>query len=208
MFSLIIPSQLKHIASILFVFGAILMSCKQETDYYSLPAYSESNTLQAVIEIPSGTNHKFEYNKATNSFDLDQKNGKDRVIEYLPYLGNYGFIPSTLSDPDQRGDGDALDILVLSESLRTGTVTSVVPLGLLKLVDNGELDYKIIANISNEEQQVIKASTFEEFSTKYPNVKKIIELWFLNYNPDDPSVIEGWGDEKEAISTIELNLLK
>lgn len=184
------------------------MSCKQETDYYSLPPYSESNTLQAVIEIPSGTNHKFEYNKETNSFDIDQKNGKDRVIEYLPFLGNYGFIPSTLSDPDKGGDGDALDILVLSESLPTGTVTSVIPLGLLKLVDNGELDYKIIANISNEEQQVIKASNFEEFSTKYPNIKKIIELWFLNYNPDDPSVIEGWGDENEAISTIELNLLK
>ena len=77
-----------------------------------------------VVEIPAGTNHKIEYDPSTDSFENDKKDGKDRVISFLPYPGNYGFIPSTLMNKDRGGDGDALDILVIGESEPTGTVLS------------------------------------------------------------------------------------
>lgn len=188
--------------------GVVTMSCKNDVDYYSLPTYSHDQQLQAVIEIPAGTNIKIEYNKNAKAFQIDQKNGQDRVIEFLPYQGNYGFIPSTYSDPNAGGDGDALDILVISESMPTGTVPEVIPLGVLKLIDDDEQDYKIIANIYDPEKQIIKATNFEEFEGQYPNIMKMIELWFLNYNPDDPSKIEGWGTEVEASLAIKNNLLK
>lgn len=179
-----------------------LLSCEKKVDYYHLPLYSTNNILNVVIEIPAGTNKKFEYNKITNTFEVDQKNGKDRVVQYLPYLGNYGYFPSTYSDPNKGGDGDALDVLVLSESVSTGTVLEVMPIAVLKLVDDGELDYKIIAIPVDETKQIIKAGTYTELSQNYPEVQQMIEFWFLNYNKDDEAKIEGWGNEKEALNEI------
>jgi len=188
---------------ILFVIFTCLFSCKQVEDYYHLPAYSSNNIIQAVIEIPAGTNKKFEYNSKTNSFEIDKKNGVERVIQFLPYPGNYGYIPSTYSNPEKGGDGDALDVLVLSESVSTGTVIEIIPIGVLKLIDDGEIDSKIIAVPANSKMQIIKVKTYQEFLIKYPEAKSIIETWFLNYNKEDPASINGWGTEKEAILEIE-----
>lgn len=184
-------------------FGAV--SCNKGKDYYHLAVYSSNNNINAVIEIPAGTNVKFEYNESTKSFEIDKKNGKNRIIQYLPYLGNYGFIPSTYSDPKKGGDGDALDVLVLSESVPTGSILEVVPLAVLKLIDDGEIDFKIIAIPVDTTKQIIKANSYIEFSRNFPEVKNIIELWFLNYNKDDKARIDGWGNEKEAFLEIENN---
>ena len=144
-----------------------LVACKNNIDYYSLPLYSSNNILTAVIEIPSGTNKKYEYNNTSKAFEIDQKNGIDRVVQYLPYLGNYGYFPSTYSDPKKGGDGDALDVLVLSESVTTASVVEVIPIGVLKLIDDGELDYKIISIPADPSKQIIKVNSFSEFSQKY-----------------------------------------
>ncbi len=191
---------------IYITFLVCTFSCIKKIDYYHIPSLSAANNFNAVIEIPAGTNKKYEYNTETQSFEIDKKNGKDRIINFLPYPGNYGFIPSTFSDPKKGGDGDALDVLVLSESLEVGTVEEIIPIAVLKLIDDGELDYKIIAVPANESKQIIKANSYNVLSKNYPEVKKIIELWFLNYNIDDTSEIEGWGDEKQA--TNEIKLLK
>ena len=180
-------------------------SCNSNIDYYNIPLYSENNRLQAVVEIPAGTNKKIEVNTETSAFEVDQKNGKDRVIDFLPYPGNYGFIPSTYSDPNTGGDGDALDVLIISESLPTGSVVEIEPLGMLKLIDEGEIDYKIIAVPAGASDGIISAKTFQEFESMYPEAKAIIELWFLNYNKDDRAEVNGWADEKEALSEIERN---
>ncbi len=193
--------MLKKIA-ICFLVILFAISCKKGKDYYHLSVYSSNNNINAVIEIPAGTNVKFEYNESTKSFEIDKKNGKNRIIQYLPYLGNYGFIPSTYSDLEKGGDGDALDVLVLSESLATGTVEEIIPIAVLKLIDDGEIDYKIIAIPVNKSKQIIKVNSYNEFSKKFPEIKYIIELWFLNYNKDDAAQINGWGDEKEAIKEV------
>ena len=181
-------------------------SCNKKVDYYHLPLFSADKNINAVIEIPAGTNKKFEFNNESKSFEIDKKNGHDRIINFLPYIGNYGFIPSTFSDPKKGGDGDALDILVLSESVETGTVLEIIPIAMLKLIDNGEIDYKIIAIPADESKQIVKANSFVEFSKNYPIIKEIIELWFLNYNKDDIAKVEGWEDEKRAI--LEINKTK
>ncbi len=162
----------KYIFVLLFI---CLASCKDNIDYYYISTKSDTNYFNAVVEISAGTNKKFEYNKKTRKFEIDRKNGTERIIDFLPYIGNYGFIPSTYSDILKGGDGDALDVLVLSESLPTETVVEIVPIAVLKLIDDGELDYKIIANVAE--------------------IMKIIELWFLNYNKDDTALIEGWDNE-------------
>lgn len=186
-----------------FIFLFVLIcSCNQKSDYYKTPSFSESGAVNAVIEIPAGTNTKYEYDPVAKQFVIDQENGKDRVIDFLSYPTNYGFVPSTLSDKKTGGDGDALDILVLSESQETGTIVEVVPIAMLKLLDKGEHDYKIIAVPFEKDKRIVKASTYTELQNNYPAVIEIIELWFLNYNKNDVAQVEGWADEREAMKEI------
>jgi inorganic pyrophosphatase len=188
----------------------MLGGCSQDNTntIYELDAFTEGGFLRAVIEIPAGTNAKIEYNPSAKAFEQDQLNGKGRVIEYLPYPGNYGFIPGTYSDPTTGGDGDALDILILSSSLPTSTVLEVIPIAVFKLLDNAEKDYKIIAIPRRVDLQVIKANNLASVQSSYPQVLEIITAWFLHYNPKDTSQNLGWGNEKEAILEIQKVLRK
>ena len=172
------------------------------SDYDNIPTYSANKAVQAVIEIPAGTNHKMEYDKTAKKFVIDQRNGKDRVLNFLPYVGNYGFVPSTLMDESKGGDGDALDILVLSETLSTKTVIEVIPIAMLKLKDDGELDTKLIAVPFDANKRIIQATTYNEFSNKYAAAKELIAKWFLNYDQQDETEMLGWGNELEAQAEI------
>ena len=91
-------------------------------------------TVTAVIEIPSGSTQKIEYDQIHGCFDCD------RVLP-IAMPANYGFIPQTLCE-----DGDALDVLVLGPNvLCTGTTLTVKPIGLMYMIDGGVYDPKVIA---------------------------------------------------------------
>jgi len=190
--------------NVIFVLLAIvcLSNCTNKIDYYKTPSFSGNGAINAVIEIPSGTNTKFEYDSALKEFVIDQEDGINRSIDFISYPANYGFVPSTFSDKQTGGDGDAMDILVLSESLKTGTITEVLPIAMLKLIDDEEQDYKIIAVPLDKSKRIVNASTYAELKTNYPSVIEIVELWFLNYNKKDKAIVEGWGNEEEALNKI------
>ena len=181
--------------SILFLF-IILISCESK-NVETYPMKSEDGFYHAVIEIPAGTNTKYEFDAETITYEIDQRNGKDRIIQYLPYFGNYGFIPSTLSAETKGGDGDPLDIIVLSESVPQGTIIQVIILGTIKLMDNGELDYKIIAVPADEQLNVLKVKTLSELKSQHPSILQIMEIWLTNYDSDSLE-IEGWLNEVET----------
>lgn len=92
--------------------------------------------LNAIIEIPRGSRAKYEVDKESGLIKLDRV-----IYASMYYQLNYGFIPQTLGE-----DNDPLDIVVLTQ-------VSVVPLciipcrviGLMRMVDRGENDDKIIA---------------------------------------------------------------
>lgn len=165
--------------------------------------HSEDGNIQAVVEIPAGTNLKTEYNPESNQFWADSINSKVRRINFLPYPANYGFIPSTYMDKDRGGDGDALDVLIICESLPLKTVLEVIPIGMISLSDRGEIDNKIIAVPFDPAKQVIEAKSFKDLKEQYPQVIHIIESWFLNYKGSGKIEVLGWMDEKEAIKEIE-----
>ena len=185
-----------------------VISCKKSVDYYKTPLLSINSKLNAVIEIPAGTDKKVEYNKTTKSFEIDKTDGQDRIINFLPYLANYGFVPSTCSDPKKGGDGDPLDVLVLSESVPTGTIMEIEPIAMLKLLDNGELDYKVIAIPYDINKRILDVKNLEELTIRFPEVKMMIELWFLNYNKEDEAIIDGWANEITTLEEIFKNKLK
>ena len=92
--------------------------------------------FMAVIEIPDGSNCKYELDKQTGLLRLDRV-----LYTSTHYPANYGFIPRTYAD-----DGDPLDVLVLcTESIHPMTLVQVYPIGVMRMIDNGALDDKIIA---------------------------------------------------------------
>src|SRR5580658_6646252 len=94
------------------------------------------SAFTAVVEIPLGSSNKYELDKAFGMLRLD------RVLHSaVHYPANYGFIPQTLAD-----DGDPLDVLILSsDPVYPMTLLSARPIGLMTMMDQNELDYKIIA---------------------------------------------------------------
>ncbi len=167
-----------------------------------LPTFSEKGYLHAVVEIPAGTNTKFEYNKQLFEFQPDLRDGHARRVDFLSYPLNYGFIPSTRMDKERGGDGDPLDVLVLAEHLPTGTVIEVQPIGLLLLKDLGELDNKVLAIPANPIKRIVKATNWQEFQKGYAAAMQIIELFFQYYDGLGTMEVLGWDDEAAALEEV------
>ncbi len=88
-----------------------------------------------VVEVPKGSRNKYEYNKEWDAIHLD------RVL-YSPlyYPGEYGLVPRTYYD-----DNDPLDALMLmDEPTYPGCVIDARPIGLLKMLDSGDPDDKVL----------------------------------------------------------------
>ena len=94
------------------------------------------NSFKAIVEIPLGSSNKYELDKQSGLLKLD------RVLHSAVfYPANYGFIPQTLAD-----DGDPLDVLILAaEPVYPLTLVAARPIGLMTMVDQDELDYKVVA---------------------------------------------------------------
>lgn len=162
---------------------------EEAIDFSKLPYLNENGNLTAVIEIPAGTNHKYEYNYEKKDFECEIRDGKPRVVKFLPYVGNYGFIPGTYMDPAIGGDGDALDVLVLSESVVQGSILEIKPIGTLRLLDGGEEDHKVIAVPVNEETNLLSATSYIDLNEA---TKTIIKSWFTNYKGAGKMEFQGW----------------
>ena len=90
----------------------------------------------ALIEIPKGCSCKYELDKETGLLRLDRI-----LYTATPYPANYGFIPATYAD-----DNDPLDVLVLcSAPVYPMTLIRVYPIGVMRMLDSGKVDDKIIA---------------------------------------------------------------
>jgi len=182
----------------------LFVSCKQGSSTYStMPTFTEKGGINVIIEIPAGTNEKTEYNYSKKRFEVEEVEGKKRSIDFLPYPGNYGFIPSTYMDPEKGGDGDALDVLVLSETLKRGTIIEVKPLAILELLDDGEIDSKIIAIPIDTSLQIINARDYITFMVKYNAAQQIIQNWFLNYKGVGEMEFISWKNDVAAMAEIE-----
>ena len=100
------------------------------------PAEITPDDFSAVIEIPKGSSCKYELDKETGLCRLDRV-----LYTATHYPANYGFIPRTYAD-----DGDPLDVLVLcSAPIYPLTLVRAYPIGVMRMIDGGKLDDKIIA---------------------------------------------------------------
>ena len=105
--------------------------------WHDLPEeFVKEDSFTAVIEIPKGSKNKYELDKTTGLLRLDRV-----LYTSTHYPANYGFIPRTFAEDD-----DPLDVLVIcAESITPMTLVQVYPIGIIRMLDGGRNDDKIIA---------------------------------------------------------------
>jgi inorganic pyrophosphatase len=157
-----------------------------------------SFTFNAVVEIPAGTNAKWETSTTvTNRMYWEFKSGAPRIIKYLPYPGNYGSLVNS-----KAADGDPLDVMILSPAVDRGAVVPVRIIGVLKVWEPGDApgekvwDDKLIA--VSKDSPMSKVTDLVSLEASYPGVQTIIKTWFENYKGAGAMFFDSWADATEA----------
>jgi inorganic pyrophosphatase len=161
-------------------------------DYVRLPIGTEAPRLvNAVIEIPRDSVNKYEYDKDLHVFRLDRT-----LFSPVHYPGDYGFIPRTLGL-----DGDPLDVLVLVEAPSfPGCLMEVRPIGVLRMMDQGRSDEKILAVAQSDPLY----REVKEYSEVFTHTLHEIEHFFAIYKSLEgkKTEISGWSGADAARNII------
>lgn len=155
----------------------------------------QSNTYiheyHVMIEIIQGTTEKWEYNFKARALEQDSVNHEPRSINYMPYPFNYGFVLNTLN----KFDSDPLDAVIIGEKLSMSDTIFAKPIAVVKTIDNGEIDDKVI--FIHKSSPLYKIDNKIDLQNNYPGVIEIICLFFENYKGKSSNVI-GVKDENYA----------
>ncbi|UFH52163.1 inorganic pyrophosphatase [Spirosoma sp. KNUC1025] len=154
--------------------------------------------VTAFIEIVPTDTMKYEIDKTTGYLKIDRPQQYSNVLPAL-----YGFVPQTYCGEQiarlateksgkhiEKGDGDPLDICVLTEREIThgDIILQAIPIGGFRLIDKGEADDKIIAVLKGDAMY----GQFTELGQLPEAVVKRLRHYFLTYKtlPDEPAVME------------------
>merc|ERR1719487_1103640 len=146
-----------------------------------------------VAEIPKGATAKLEGQKkiAHNPIMQDTKKGALRYYTYGASFFNYGMLPQTWEDPAKKGfngtvgDNDPLDVMDLSSrTCKVGEMRKVKILGDLELIDQGELDHKIIV-IDAADPMAPRLRSAADIPRVMPGVLENLVDWLKMYKTTD-----------------------
>lgn len=149
-------------------------------------------TVDVVIEIPQGSQNKYEVDHQTGQVRLD------RVL-YSPmhYPAEYGFVAETLGE-----DGDPIDVLVLATyPTFPGCVVRARILGMLEMSDEKGIDTKLLAVLADD-PRFDHVKTFEDVN---PHVLKEIPHFFQTYKQLEhkETHIGGWKGQADALHALD-----
>ena len=147
--------------------------------------------FSAVIEISKGSKMKYELDKATGLLKLD------RILHTSThYPANYGFIPLTYADDD-----DPLDVLVIcSEEISPLTLVKCYPIGVIKMIDSGRLDEKIIAIPFSDPYYNVYNSIYELPRHVFDEMCHFFTVYKQLENKE--TAVDNLGDREEAMEII------
>lgn len=177
------------------------------------PGEKAPEIVNSYIEMVPTDAVKYEVDKATGILKLDRP---QRYSNQPPCL--YGFIPRTFCDlrvgercsqrlnrPGIVGDGDPIDICVLTEKpIQHGAVlVEAVPIGGLRMIDGNQADDKIIAVLKGDNVY----GTWKDIKDVPPQLVDRLRHYFLTYKampdaPTPPVEIAETYDRAEALETI------
>jgi inorganic pyrophosphatase len=181
---------------------------KDISPWHDIPLETgEPGVFNCIIEIPKMTKPKMEVatKEASNPIAQDVKKGKLRDY-HGPIFWNYGMFPQTWEDPNVvhaqtkcAGDNDPLDVVEIgSAALAQGTVEPVKVLGVLAMIDDGELDWKVIA-ISKNDALAAELNDIGDVEAKCPGTISGIREWFRWYKTPDNKPINAFGFDEKAL---------
>ena len=147
--------------------------------------------VNAIIEVPMGSKAKYELDKQCGLIRLDRI-----LFSSVHYPANYGFIPRTYCD-----DHDPLDILVLGQEPASSLcLLRAKPIGMMKMIDQGQIDDKIIAVHADDPEY----SNYRSIHELPQHRLKEIKNFFENYKELEGKQVsvENFKDCAEAINVI------
>jgi len=156
------------------------------------PGANLPEEVNVIIEINKGSKNKYEIDKETGLIALD------RVMHSAQdYPFDYGFVPQTLWDDD-----DALDVLLLTtHPLQPGILVRVRPIAIMKMIDGGDSDDKVIA-VPTDDPRWENAKDLADIN---PHTLKEIEHFFATYKKvqNKEVSVEGFQGSAEAKAAVE-----
>ena len=151
--------------------------------------------ITGIIEIPSNSRAKYELDKDSGLLKLDRV-----LYSSINYPANYGFIPQTYCD-----DQDPLDILVLSQiKIVPMCLVQAKPIGVMRMIDQGEMDDKIIAVAVND----MSVSHINDVSELPPHSIKELRSFFEDYKKleNKEVIVEEFQGKKVAMEVIDQSI--
>merc|ERR1719316_1274423 len=180
---------------------------KPISPWHDIPAYADNDQVNFICEIPKYGLAKMECStkEENNPIVQDEKKGKARFY-HGKIFWNYGFVPQTWENPEEKdettgcfGDGDPLDVVEIgSADLEMGSITTVKPLGALAMIDDGELDWKLLA-INPADPLAAKLKDISDVEKECPGVVSGIREWFRWYKTPDGKPLDAFGFDEAAL---------
>ena len=133
--------------------------------------------FRSIIEIPFGSNVKYELDKDSGLIKLDRV-----LYSAVYYPANYGFIPQTLAEDD-----DPLDVLVLcQEAVAPLTIMQARAIGLMTMIDSGKKDHKVIAVATGDPE----FNSYHEASEMPQHRMVMLRRFFQDYKQLEGKAVE------------------
>ena len=152
--------------------------------------------INVIVEIPKGSKNKYEIDKETGLIKLDRamKTSQD-------YPFDYGFVPQSLWE-----DGDALDVGLLTPyPLEVGILVEARPVAVMRMVDCGEGDDKVIAVPKSDPRW----DEVQDLSDINAHTLKEIQHFFETYKSIEKGkvvLVKGFKGKKEALAAVKKGL--
>lgn len=177
--------------------------------WHHIDLMSSCGNLNMLTEIPKMSKAKMEVDTKAeyNPIVQDTKKGKLRYY-HGPIFWNYGCAPQTWEDPSisggdevggAMGDNDPLDLVEIgSAALEMGSVTPVKPIGVLAMLDDGELDWKMVV-INTADPLCDQINSIADVERLCPGTVTGIREWFRWYKTPDGKPINAFGYNEECL---------
>jgi len=152
--------------------------------------------VTGIIEIPKNTRAKYELDKESGMLKLDRV-----LYSAMYYPANYGFIPQTYCD-----DNDPLDIVILSQiEIQPMCLVNAKVIGVMRMLDGGEMDDKIIA-VADNDMSVNHINSIDELPRHF---FRELKNFFEDYKKLEHKevVVEDFQNKETAIEIVKQSII-
>lgn len=186
--------------------------------WHDLPLYptpATANVVNFVAEIPKLSTAKLEVQKKLphNPIMHDTKKGALRYYTYGASFFNYGMLPQTWEDPAVKGfngtsgDNDPLDVMEIgSRTYKVGEMRQVKVIGDIQLIDQGELDHKIIV-IDAADPLAAQINSAADMQRLMPGVTEKLIEWLKMYKTTDGKDVNVLASDSISTTTVAMGVI-